>query len=118
VDSVPRAIALIGTHADVAAELAALWSFPEPLIAAVGRHLNPRDVDEHWLDANLVFAANQLCEISIQGRSIEATLAEIPLAVLQGLRLTWELVVQVLKGLGADFSKVFDLIIPDCDRVH
>ncbi|MGH8549900.1 MAG: HDOD domain-containing protein [Methylococcales bacterium] len=106
------------THADVAAELTALWSFPEPLRVAIGRHLNPLAVDEHWLDANLVFLANRLCEVSIQGRSIDDTLAEIPLGVLQGLRLTREQVVQVLKALGTDFSKVFDLIIPDRDRVY
>lgn len=106
------------THADVAAELAALWSFPGPLRVAVGRHLNPSDVDEYWLEANLVYLANRLCEITSQGRSIDATLAEIPPGVFNGLHLTREQLMTVLSELGSDFAKIFDLIIPDCKFIH
>ncbi|MCI0734281.1 MAG: HDOD domain-containing protein [Methylococcaceae bacterium] len=106
------------THADVAVELTELWCFPEPLRAAIGRHLNPLEIDEHWLDANLVYLATRLCDVSIQGRSIDAVFAEIPFAVLQGLRLTRDQVVHVIEDLGTDFSRVFDLIIPDCERVY
>lgn len=106
------------THADVAYELMRLWTLPDALKVAVGWHLKPTEAEEYWVDANIVYLANRLCEVSIQGRSLDETLIDVPEDTFQGLRLTKERIVQVLKGVGPEFSKVFDIIVPDCKMIY
>ena len=106
------------THADVAAELTESWSFPESLSVAVGWHLRPMEVEKNWMDAYLVYLANRLCEVSIHGRSLDDTLTDLPLGILERLNLSREQIVRVIESIGEDFSRAFDLIIPDSMLVH
>lgn len=106
------------THADVAAELIGLWTLPEALRVAIGWHLKPTEVEKYWMDVNVLYLANRLCEVSIQGQSVDDTLVDVPDETLQGLHLDREKIVRVLQGVGPDFSKVFDLIVPNCKMIY
>jgi len=106
------------THADVAYELIKLWQLPESLREAVGCHLNPEAANDHHVDAHIVYLANRLCEVSIQGYSLDETLAEIPELTFKVLRLDQEQIVETMSEVAGDFSKVFDMIIPHASSVY
>ena len=100
-------------HAMVAHELFRLWQLPDALCEAVAYHLRPEEASTHSMDANLIYLANRLCEVSLQGYSIEETLAEISQETLNILSLNEEQIQEAMAEVAGDFSKVFDLMIPN-----
>ncbi len=106
------------THAEVASELINLWQLPESVREAVSCHLNPETAGDHHMDAHIVYLANRLCEVSIQGYSMDETLAEIPELTFKVLRLDQDQIVDSMSEVAGDFSKVFELIVPNSSFVY
>lgn len=106
------------THADAGGELCRHWGLPQALCESVGCHLNPSAASEFCLDAHLVYMASRLCEVSVDGRAVDELLVEIDDAVLQFLEMDSEKLNNTLKQVGADFSAVFDLIVPKSGVIY
>ncbi len=100
-------------HAMVANELFQLWQLPNALCEAVACHLYPEEATDHRMDANLIYLANRLCEVSLQGYSIQETLAEISQETLNILCLNEDQIQEAMGEVAGDFSRVFELIVPN-----
>ena len=85
----------LGFHnGDVAAELAQLWNFPAPIVAAMRRVADPLLLPEPCQAAACVHLGAWVARNALQQATPEQVLASFPLAVAQSLGLRQELLTQ------------------------
>lgn len=101
------------THADVGGGLISAWGLPESLSEAVTCYINPEMAQDFKLDAQLLFLASRLCNMTLQNSSVQEILAEVPDETTMLIRLDEDEICSVVDQSSQVFSEVFDLISPN-----
>jgi HD-like signal output (HDOD) protein len=90
----------LGFHnADVAAELAHYWNFPEPIVSAMRCVVDPLNAKAYSEAAACVHMGNWAARNAIQQTSKEQLQASFPLAVAQRLDMGWDRVTEEMPAL-------------------
>jgi HD-like signal output (HDOD) protein len=77
-------------NVDVAAELAQLWNFPEPIVSAMRCVIDPLSAKTFSEPAACVHLGNWAARNAIQQTSKEQMQASYPVAVAQRLDMGWD----------------------------
>ncbi len=99
------------TYADVGAEIARRWNMPPWLQAAIGGHLQPEAVEEYQFETGLLYLADRLTDVLIQGDAVEDILAEIPDGVMALIRLREGQILEVMTEVYYEFSEVSSVLL-------
>jgi HD-like signal output (HDOD) protein len=101
----------LGFHnADVAAELAQLWNFPEPIVSAMRGVIDPLNAKEYSAAAACVHMGNWAARSSIQQASQEQMKASFPVAVAQRLEMGWDRVTEEMPPLAELCAGLEDML--------
>ena len=106
------------THADVGAELMQVWGLPESLGEAIGFQLNPERAPRFRLEAQILFLANRLTDMIIEGYSIQETLDAIPDRSYELTGLNENQIVEIVTNVPDEIADVFSLILPGCRSLN
>jgi HD-like signal output (HDOD) protein len=102
----------LGFHnADVAAELAHLWNFPEPIVYAMRNVMDPLNAKEYSEAAACVHLGNWAARNAILQASQEQMQASFPFTVAQRLGMDWDRVTEEMPPLGELCAGLEDMLI-------
>lgn len=96
--------ALLGyNHAQVGAELARRWKFPDQIVAAIANQAAPQEATPASAQAALIYLSHRLMHGIDVGISVEKMADLSPRAVMDMLKINWDVVTtrfEELKGVG------------------
>jgi len=98
-------------HMQVGAELLRKWNLPDGLIAVVGGHHDPMQVEDFHFEASLVHIAAALANGELNGDSLENTLAVITASVWELTGLTPADLENAMETIPAKAAEVMDTIM-------
>ncbi len=99
------------THQRVGGLIADQWNFPEEYIQAIKYHDGPipSSIDEDPVSAKLaraVYIGNQLAKVMRLGKSIDPSVAKIPIDVWQALGISREVIPTLRESIKEDYKKM------------
>jgi HD-like signal output (HDOD) protein len=102
---------ILGFHnVDVAAELARLWNFPEPIVHAMRCVIDPLNAKEYSEAAACVHMGNWAARSAIQQATPEQMQASFPLAVGKRLGMDWDRVAEEMPPLAELCAGLEDML--------
>ena len=103
------------TYADVGGELLKSWGLPESISETVSCQLNPEKADMYKLDAQLLYLAVRLCDITEMDISLHEVIDEIAAEGTSIANLNETEIGQILSLAENDFAEIFGMIMPSKD---
>lgn len=99
------------TYADVGAEIARQWNLPLWLQKAIGYHLRPEAAGEQQFETGILYLADRLTDVLVQGDAIEDILAEIPGEIMDMTHLQEGQILRAMTEVYYEFTEVSSMLL-------